>query len=215
MRYSLLLEAMLYQNLYTHLSKLTLTAVIMLACLAPVSAMAQKPEADIRAMLEQRDKELKKLLGTSGEVPAAKKEQLRNLVNDLIDFGSMGESALGTFWAPLTAAQKTEFVRVFSEIVREQSLADVDIYRAAVRYDGIKASKSSARVTTTTTYKNVAAMVEYDFVLKGAKWRAKDIIIDKVSTVEGYSRSFQSVIRKRGFDGLMTSLNKRLEKTKA
>jgi len=114
---------MLYQNLYNRLRQLTLTAVILLASLTPLVATAQKAEADIRAMLEQRDKDLKKLLGASGKVPAAKKDQLRNLVNGLIDFDSMGEAALGTFWGPLTTVQKTEFVRVFSEIVREHVLS--------------------------------------------------------------------------------------------
>jgi len=36
-----------------------------------------------------------------------------------------------------------------------------------------------------------------------------------VSTVEGYSRSFQSYIRKRGFDALMDNLNKRLEQNRS
>jgi phospholipid transport system substrate-binding protein len=205
---------MLYQNLYTRLSKLTLIAVILLGGLDSLTAAAQQPEANIRAMLEQRDRDLKKLLGPSGDVPDAKKDQLRNLVNGLIDFDSMGEASLGNYWETITPTQRTEFVRVFSEIVREQSLADVDIYRAMVIYDAIVADKLTALVTTTTTYKDVPAKVEYVLLLKGTTWLAKDIVIDKVSTVEGYSRSFQSVIRKKGFDALMTSLNKRLAKIK-
>jgi phospholipid transport system substrate-binding protein len=205
---------MLYQNLYTRLSKLTLIAVILLGGLDSLTAAAQQPEANIRAMLEQRDRDLKKLLGPSGDVPDAKKDQLRNLVNGLIDFDSMGEASLGNYWETITPTQRTEFVRVFSEIVREQSLADIDIYRAIVIYDAIVADKLTALVTTTTTYKDVPAKVEYVLLLKGTTWLAKDIVIDKVSTVEGYSRSFQSVIRKKGFDALMTSLNKRLAKIK-
>lgn len=196
------------------MSKLTLIAVILLGGLDSLTAAAQQPEANIRAMLEQRDRDLKKLLGPSGDVPDAKKDQLRNLVNGLIDFDSMGEASLGNYWETITPTQRTEFVRVFSEIVREQSLADVDIYRAMVIYDAIVADKLTALVTTTTTYKDVPAKVEYVLLLKGTTWLAKDIVIDKVSTVEGYSRSFQSVIRKKGFDALMTSLNKRLAKIK-
>ena len=44
---------------------------------------------------------------------------------------------------------------------------------------------------------------------------ATDIILDEVSTVKGYARSFQSVIRKKGFDDLMERLENRLEKEKA
>ena len=72
----------------------------------------------------------------------------------------------------------------------------------------------SARVITTTTYKDVPTKVEYLLVYSQEKWLATDVILDGVGTVEGYSRSFQSVIRKRGFDSLMNSLNKRLERTR-
>ena len=44
------------------MSKLTLIAVILLGGLDSSTAAAQQPEADIRAMLEQRDRDLKKLL---------------------------------------------------------------------------------------------------------------------------------------------------------
>ena len=208
---------MLYQNLYTRLSTLTLVTVILVAAFAPGLAQAQapKPESEIRTMLEQRDRDIKKLIGTTGNIPDAKKEELRTLVNGLIDFDAMGEAALGSFWSTITAAEQKEFVRVFGEIVKHQSLADIDVYRSSVTYDLIKASAATPHVTTTTTYKDVPAKVEYDFLLKGNTWRAKDIVIDGVSTVEGYSRSFQSLIRKKGFSALMTSLNKRLEKTKA
>ena len=206
---------MLYQKLYSRFRALTLLAVILAVSALPVLAQAQKPESEIRSMLEQRDRDIKKLIGTSGNIPEAKKDELRTLVNGLIDFDAMGEAALGSFWTTITAAQQKEFVRVFGEIVKHQSLADIDIYRANVTYDTIQANAASAHVTTTTTYKEVPAKVEYDFLLKAGTWRAKDIVIDGVSTVEGYSRSFQSLIRKKGFDALMTSLNKRLEKTKA
>jgi phospholipid transport system substrate-binding protein len=46
---------------------------------------------------------------------------------------------------------------------------------------------------------------------KDGEWRVVDIVLDDVSTAEGYARSFQTVIRKRGFDALMTSLNKKLD----
>ena len=56
--------------------------------------------------------------------------------------------------------------------------------------------------------------VEYLLVYSQEKWLTTDVILDGVGTVEGYSRSFQSRIRKRGFDSLMNSLNKRLERTR-
>ena len=74
---------------------------------------------------------------------------------------------------------------------------------------------NSAHVITTTTYKDVPTRVEYMLQRSDSDWRATDVILDEVSTVEGYSRSFQSYIRKRGFDALMANLTKRLEQPRS
>jgi phospholipid transport system substrate-binding protein len=46
-------------------------------------------------------------------------------------------------------------------------------------------------------------------------WHVTDVSIDDVSTVEGYARSFQSMIRKRGFDALMQRLREKLAEVEA
>ena len=206
---------MLYQNQYTRNLSMTLLAVILSASFLLPAVSAQTTEADLLNMLEQRDEDIKKRLGTSGDIPEAEKDELRAVINDMIDFAAMGEAALGPHWEDLSEAQRTEFVQVFGDIVKHQSLSDVDVYRANVSYDTVEMKGTEAWVTTTTIYKEVPAKVEYDFLLKDGVWRARDIVLDNVSTVGGYSRSFQSVIRKKGFDALMNSLNKRLEKTRS
>jgi len=199
---------MLYQKLYSRLAFLTL--LLVLVSLQP--AEARQVENEIRSMLEQRETDIKNNLGAEEEISSEQKEQLRGAVNDMFDFGAMGRAALGRHWSDLTQEQKSDFVDVFSEIVRYQSLADVDVYRAKVTYDQVVVNGNEATVTTTTTYKDVPTQVVYVLAHSGDTWLATDVILDEVSTVDGYSRSFQSVIRKRGFDALMKSLNKRLDR---
>jgi len=127
----------------------------------------------------------------------------------------MGREALGRHWDELSAERQQAFVDVFSEIVRYQSLGDVDIYRAQVTYEEITVSGDTAHVLTTTVYKDVPTVVAYTLQRTDAQWLATDVVLDDVSTVEGYSRSFQSYIRKRGFDALMDNLNKRLEQNRS
>ncbi len=201
---------MVYLNIYRRLVLLTLLMVLGSLQLAH----AQQSEANILAVMEERQDNIKMHLPSSGEASEDQKSQLRLAVNDMFDFGAMGRAALGRHWADLNQDQQVNFVQVFSDIVRHQSLADLDVYRAAVTYDDIAVTGESARVTTTTTYKDVPTKVEYLLVYSQEKWLATDVILDGVGTVEGYSRSFQSVIRKRGFDSLMNSLNKRLARTR-
>ena len=177
----------------------------------PEIAVAQQSEQDIRSMLEGRDQDIKALVGdVEQEISAETKESLRTVINDVIDFQAMGEGALGRHWSRLTAEQQTEFIDTFSKIVRSQSLASLDVYRAEVSYGEIIVADNSATVVTSTIYKDIPTEVIYELRFTGAEWLATDIILDEVSTVRGYSRSFGSVIRKKGFDELMVKLRKKL-----
>ena len=127
----------------------------------------------------------------------------------------MGKDALGKEWDTITPEQQAEFVKVFSEIVKGRSLSDLEIYRLEVEYEQVTVEGDEARVQTKTVYKEQPMLVEYDMGYRSDEWRVDDIILDGVSTTEGYARSFQTYIRKRGFDALMQNLHKRLEKMNA
>lgn len=181
---------------------------LLLGSMLPARAQSGPEAQKLQQLLETRDRQIKALLN-AGPLTPQRREQLKELINGVVDFETMGRMALGPFWNDLTPTQRQEFVEVFSDIVREQSLSDLDIYRARVRYDRVVAYSDSARVITTVTYKETPTQVVYLFTRRNGQWQAYDIIIDQVSTVEGYARSFQSVIRKRGFDALMNSLRKK------
>lgn len=176
------------------------------------TATDQERAKEVRKLLEERDREIKRLLGDKETFTDAQRDQLKNVINAGIDFQAMGRAALGPFWQKITADQRKQFVDVFSEIVRNQSLSNLDVYRSKVTYKDITVTGDSAHVVTTTVYKDVPTEVEYTLGHSNDAWRVHDIILDDVSTAEGYARSFQTVVRKRGFDALMQSLNKKLEK---
>ncbi|MDQ7041079.1 MAG: ABC transporter substrate-binding protein [Rhodothermus sp.] len=186
----------------------TLLTILLLGSTLPVQAQSSTEARKLQQLLETRDQQIKALLQT-GPLSSADREQLKDLINGFVDFETMGRLALGPFWADLSPAQRQEFIELFSDIVREQSLSDLDIYRARVQYDHVEVQGDSARVVTTVIYKETPTQVVYLFTRRNGQWKAYDIIIDEVSTVKGYARSFQSVIRKRGFDALMKSLRKK------
>lgn len=187
--------------------------VLMTPALGASTAFAQgQHEESIINMLKSRDAEIKSLIGDKTEFSQTQKDQLKDLINGAIDFKKMSQDALGKQWDKLTAEQHAEFVKVFSEIVRGRSLSNLEIYRLDVDYKQVEVEGESALVHTTTVYKDQPMKVEYAMGLRDDNWRVDDIILDGVSTTEGYARSFQSYVRKRGFDALMANLHKRLEK---
>lgn len=190
--------------------------VITTGAFAPPAHAQQAPHKDtIIKILKDRDAEIKAVLGDKDEFSDEQRAKLKNLINGAIDFEKMGRDALGNQWDKLSSEQHAEFVKVFSEIVRGRSLSDLEIYRLDVAYDDVKVEGDSARVFTTTVYKDQPMQVEYAMGLRNDTWRVDDIILDGVSTTEGYARSFQTYVRKKGFDALMQNLLKRLEKINA
>jgi len=173
-------------------------------------ALGQDRRAEVRALLESRDADIKRLLGRSdAEVSDRNREALRDVINGILDFRSMSREALGPHWDGLTEAQRNEFVDVFSAIIRGQSLSNLDPYRARVTYESIDVDGSGAHVVTRTVYKDAPITVAYDMAYGTGGWHVTDIILDDVSTVEGYARSFQTMVRKRGFDTLMERLRQK------
>jgi len=182
--------------------------------LQPVQAQDNSADA-IQQMLEERDQQIKSILQGDTTFTAQQREELKTLINGVIDFRAMAQQALGPFWADLSDAQRTEFVDVFQDIVRSQSMADLEVYNSEVTYNTIDVSGDSAFVRTATQYRGTSANVEYVLHREDGTWLAEDIIVDEVSTAESYARSFQTVVRKRGFDALMDSLRKKREQIAA
>ncbi|GIV58822.1 MAG: ABC transporter substrate-binding protein [Rhodothermaceae bacterium] len=191
-----------------------LLALVLLAPLA-LPARAQDRADEVRALLEQRDREIKALLGDKETFTPEQRERLKDVINAGIDFAAMGRQALGRYWDELTPQQRAEFVEVFSDIVRAHSLSNLDAYRSKVVYDTITVEGDSAYVLTTTTYDDVTMKVAYVLGYHDGQWWVYDIILDDVSTVEGYARSFQALIRKKGFEVLMERLRERRAKALA
>jgi phospholipid transport system substrate-binding protein len=188
----------------------SLLNLIIFLTFAASSLFAQSTEIEIRSMLDDRDDEIKELLGPKGvQYTQEQRDQLKNIINDVIDFRSMAQHALGDTYNEISEEQREEFVSLFATIIRDNSLNRLDIYRAEVSYNNIDVNDSSAKVSTTAELENVRTSVDYQMEKKGGEWFITDMSIDEVSTVESYNRQFQSIIRQRGFDALLQSLQRR------
>lgn len=174
---------------------------------------AQKSESDIRTLMEERDEQIKELMGPEGtEYTESQRSQLKEIINGIIDFEAMSREALGDTYDTLSVESRTEFVDLFSTIVRDQSLNKLDIYRAKVTYQSIEVEGDNARVETLAELDNVRTPVNYEMEFEGDEWVITDMEIDDVSTASSYNRQFQRIINKKGFDSLMESLRKRADR---
>jgi phospholipid transport system substrate-binding protein len=168
----------------------------------------QTPEQEILSMMKSREASIKKVLG-EGDITYTDQqgERLQELINEIIDFTEMSKTALSTHWTELSAAQKSEFVSLFSQVVKKSSLKKLDIFHAVIEYKTVKVEGEKAFAT----YKRTRTAVDYELHRVNSTWKVTDFLIDEVSTAESYKRSFQKIIRKHNFQGLMDRLRKKLE----
>lgn len=175
-----------------------------------ISVLAQKTETDVRTMLEERDVEIKKLLGPEGsDYTNEQREELKEIINGVIDFKAMSKQALEGTYDTLSEASRIEFVDLFSTIVSDNSLKKLDIYRATVRYNMISIEGDEATVETMVYLDDVRTPVDYKMSFEDGEWVIVDMSIDDVSTVDTYYGQFSRIIKRKGFDSLMESLRKR------
>ncbi len=179
-----------------------------------VSAFANPAkEQEIRTILEERDNQIKELLGPEGaEYTDEQREQLRNIVNDMMDYREMAKYALAEKFDELSKEEQDEFVDLFSRIIRDQSLQQLDIYRAEVIYEDITVDGDHAKVTTTAIHNDSRIPVLYRMLNRDGEWVITDMSIDHAWTAESYRRSFQNIIRRRGYDALIDNLRRRADK---
>lgn len=184
--------------------------LLMVLVFSAQNVFSQQDADSIQAMLEERDEEIKSILGPEGsEYTDEQRETLKAIINGVIDFEAMSKTALEVTFDTISVDQRIEFVDLFSTIIRDNSLTKLDIYRATVTYNDITIDGDEALVQTMAELDEVRTPVEYKMKWEGGEWVITDMSIDDVYTAESYNRQFQRIIARRGFDALMDSLRRR------
>lgn len=205
-------SARVYQVAGNILLSAIIVSISMFSLNANAAAGATSPDSvKIRELLEERDREIKELLGPKdSEYTQQQRDRLKDIINSIVDYRTMASKALQNTFDTLSTEQRNEFVDLFSQVVRDQSLNKLDIYRAQVSYRKIAVENDSAFVKTTAQLEDMRTPVFYNMQKQEDEWVVTDMVIDEVSTVASYRRSFQNIIRKKGFDHLLATLRKRV-----
>jgi len=189
---------------------LIIMAFSLLWAVPPIISQSLNDLVEIREMLDERDAEVKELLGPSGtEYTQEQRDEIKDIINGVIHYRSLAQFALGSTYNEISDENREEFVTLFSTIIRDNSLNSLEIYRADVTYNNIEIDEDEAIIATTAELEDVRTSVDYQMRKINENWMITDITIDSVSTAESYNRQFQSIIRQRGFDALLQSLRRR------
>jgi phospholipid transport system substrate-binding protein len=144
--------------------------------------------------------------------------QIEDVMKRLVDYQQFSASTMKSHWKDLDASQRTRFVDAFRSLItntyakRFQPGATFKTsYRGETAFIGDDRTKAS--VKTTVHGEKAAADVDYVFQASApggkGEWRVVDIVVDEVSMVRNWRSQFTKVMKRDGFEVLLTKIGKK------
>lgn len=192
---------------------LALAALMLVTGAAAVRA--ESPLAEIKSTTESILVLLKdpKLQGDS------KKSERQALVRARMDkrfaWEQCARGCLGRHWTQRTPAEKAEFIKIFSEFLKDTYSDKIATYYSdldKIDYQGEKIVDDYASVKLLITTKaKVEHPVEYRMQknASGDDWMVYDVVIEGISLVKNYRDQFDAIIAKSSYDGLIKEIKEK------
>jgi len=150
---------------------------------------------------------------TTLESPALKGEgkvaerriAVRKIANEIFDFAEIARRSLGRYWQPLSEAQRSEFVSLFSDLLERSYISKIELYGGEkIIYNGERVDGDLATVSTKIITKNGTEIpVDYRLFRRGDRWLVYDVNIEGISLVSNYRTQFNKIIQTSGYQILV------------
>lgn len=166
-------------------------------------------EASVKKVLDVlRDPKLK-----SPAAKEVKKDRLRVIYRDMFDEIEFSKRTLARNWNSFNPAQRTEFVKLFEQILEkayidkilDYSNERVDFYRENM----ISGTQAEIQSKIVTSSKEVP--IFYRMILKDGKWKVYDVVVENVSLVQNYRTQFSDILAKNTPDQLLEILRNKVK----
>ena len=161
---------------------------------------------------------LLKTLGDPAFKAQTKDQQIATLgtqIEKVFDFTELSKRTLGRDWKKMSAAQQTEFVKLFKQLL-QGVYADrlLEYSDQKVIFDKeTMLKKGRAEVQSylqTSDGKKIPLF--YRLTDKGGSWKVYDVIIEGVSMVKNYRTQFRQILAKDSPDKLIEVLRDKVNK---
>ncbi|MCB1851613.1 MAG: ABC transporter substrate-binding protein [Gammaproteobacteria bacterium] len=144
------------------------------------------------------------------------------LVNELVlprfDFEYMSQLVLGKYWARASVEQRSQFVIAFRELlVRTYATTLLNYADQTIEFLPLRVVDGATDVTVSTRVVGGGAPpipIDYSLALKNGEWRVYDVVIDNISLVSQYRRSYAMHIKRHQMEGLIEQMNKLNERNR-
>ena len=141
-----------------------------------------------------------------------KRAQISTVINKRFDFRAMSQRTLATNWKKTSDEEKQQFVALFSQLIENSYVGKVEAYTdEKVDFTGEKVKGRKAVVETLIITSSADIPINYKVYQKGGQWLVYDVIIEGVSLISNYRSSYQEIMKKEGFDGLLAKMQAKID----
>jgi phospholipid transport system substrate-binding protein len=193
-------------------SLFTTALVLALALgLAAPPARAGAPTEQLKAQIDR----VLKLIDDPAlkDKPKDKRVAVRQIADDIFDFGETAKRALGRHWAARTQAERDEFVKLFGDLLERSYISKIELYGGEkIQYMSDRIEDDQAAVLSKLVTKAGSDVpIEYRMLKKGDRWLVYDVIIEGVSLVANYRTQFNKIIQTSSYAELVKKMKSRQE----
>jgi phospholipid transport system substrate-binding protein len=141
----------------------------------------------------------------------ARRDRIRGVIADRFDFRAMSQRTLATNWKKATREEQQQFVELFAELIQNTYIGRVEAYtNEEVTYPGEKITDDRAVVDTLIVTSSKEIPVTYRLYLKNDRWLVYDVNIEGVSLISNFRTSYQEIVKKEGFTGLLAKMEEKV-----
>lgn len=184
-------------------------------CCLPMFAFAKSPLDTLTSAQSKLESTLENAPEKGSAEAKKRRATLESEAKKLFDFETLAQKALSKHWATGTPEQQAEFVDLFSFLVRDKYLDQIEGNSAkgfSVNWKNEVITGDTAVVNASVTGKtaegkDVNIKLVYKLINKGSSWMVFDVVTDDSSLLDTYKDSFNSMFKKEGsFDGVIIKL---------
>ncbi len=193
-------------------SVLTLVGVMAVAtalCARPAAATAANPEVAVTFVTELATEAINILRQTEANDIEERKDVLRDILHQGFDFNAIGRLILGRHWRAASKEQRADYLRLFSEYVLRTYSSMLGGYTDE-RFE-IGRAKPVGKADMMVDSRIVGSegppvVVNWRVRVINEQYKVIDVSVEGVSMVLTKRSEFSSVIKNKGFDGLLNAL---------
>jgi phospholipid transport system substrate-binding protein len=198
------------------------TCVLFLACLGlmllgavspgiPESARANSATSPLSEVKATVDRSVAILHDQAMSIEQRRRE-LQQLAEHHLDLAKMARGSLGDHWSELTAAERNEYVSLFTAFIEDAYLVQIQDY-AKLNIDVTRETFTApgyAQVSATVLQPHEEPLpIVFMLERNGDEWIVYDVSVEDVSMVENYHAQFDRVIRSQGMPQLLNDLRQK------